>query len=104
MPVVLSIGTAKLGTSALSSDVGIKLFLDLAGHALPSLGADQWIALECATQFLDRCVGDLFGPLGKRIDHEHLRQWPEVREVHQVAHEIDVGFGFRHGPVPMSGG
>lgn len=62
MPVVLPIGTAKLGMSVLPSEVGIKLFLDLTRHALPGIGADQRIARECLEQFLDRCLRDLVGP------------------------------------------
>ena len=100
---VLPIGTAKLGMSILSSEVGIELFPDLAGHALPSFGTDQWVALKRLAQFLDRCVGYLVGPLGKPIDHKHLRQGSVAREVHQLADEFDIGFGFWHGLAPMSG-
>ncbi len=47
MPVALSINRKDSGKSALLGKVGIELFLDLTGHALPSFRTDRRIALEC---------------------------------------------------------
>lgn len=47
MPTTLSINTVDSDESALLGKVGVELFLDLTGHALPGFSTDQRIALEC---------------------------------------------------------
>ena len=50
-------------------------------------------------------VGGSWASLGgfAPADCDELWKCPEAREVHQLADEIDVGFGFRHGLAPLSG-
>lgn len=80
--------------STLLSEVGVEFFLDLACHALPGFGTDQRIACERLAQILDWRLGDLVGPFGQRIDHEHLRQCSEAREVHQFTDKSMLVLGF----------